>query len=157
MKRRSVIKTAFSLLPALALSKTFGAGRILSDFENGEHVAPGPFQANWDSLQYYKVPDWFRDAKFGIWAHWGPQCQPEHGDWYARSMYIEGSDDYKFHVEKFGHPSKFGFKDVINKWKAENWDPEHLVKLYKNAGAKYFFAMANHHDNFDNYNRTRQN
>ncbi len=143
-------------MPALALSRTFAADKILSGFEYGEQVMPGPFQANWNSLQNYKVPDWFRDAKFGIWAHWGPQCQPEHGDWYAHSMYTEGSDDYKFHVEKYGHPSKFGFKDVINQWKAEKWDPEQLVKLYKNAGAKYFFAMANHHDNFDNYDSKYQ-
>jgi alpha-L-fucosidase len=89
----------------------------------------------------YQVPDWFRDAKFGMWAHWGPQCQPERGDWYARGMYQEGSDQYKFHCEKYGHPSKFGFKDVINEWKAENWNPEELVGLYKNAGAQYFFAL----------------
>ncbi|SEV96149.1 alpha-L-fucosidase [Chitinophaga sp. YR573] len=109
----------------------------------------GPFQPTWDSLGQYQVPDWFRDAKFGIWAHWGPQCQPEHGDWYARGMYQEGSDQYKYHLQKYGHPSKFGFKDVINEWKAENWNPEELVALYKKAGAKYFMAMANHHDNFD--------
>jgi alpha-L-fucosidase len=156
MKRRSIIKTAVSMLPALALSRTFAADKILGGFEYGEQVMRGPFEASWNSLQNYKVPDWFRDAKFGIWAHWGPQCQPEHGDWYARSMYIEGSNDYKFHVEKYGHPSKFGFKDVINQWKAEKWDPEQLVKLYKNAGAKYFFAMANHHDNFDNYDSKYQ-
>ncbi|HWV66998.1 alpha-L-fucosidase [Chitinophaga sp.] len=114
-------------------------------------MAPGPFQPTWDSLGQYQVPDWFRDAKFGIWAHWGPQCQPEHGDWYARGMYEEGSGHYKYHLQKYGHPSKFGFKDVINEWKAENWHPEELVALYKKAGARYFMAMANHHDNFDLY------
>lgn len=102
------------------------------------------------------MPDWFRDAKFGIWAHWGPQCQPECGDWYARGMYQEGSDQYKYHVEKYGHPSKFGFKDVINEWKAENWNPEELVGLYKKAGAQYFVALANHHDNFDLYDSKYQ-
>ncbi|MBO9660691.1 MAG: alpha-L-fucosidase, partial [Chitinophagaceae bacterium] len=79
----------------------------------------------------------------------GPQCEPEYGDWYARGMYEEGSDQYKYHVAKYGHPSKFGFKDVIHQWKADQWDPNHLVSLYKKAGAKYFFAMANHHDNLD--------
>ena len=107
------------------------------------------FEANWESLKQYQTPEWFRDAKFGIWAHWGPQCQPEQGDWYARQMYFLDSPQYKFHVEKYGDPSKFGFKDVINEWKAENWNPEELVKLYKRAGAQYFFALANHHDNFD--------
>jgi len=109
----------------------------------------GKFKPTWKSLEQYKIPEWFRNAKFGIWAHWGPQCQPEQGDWYARSMYDEGSDDYKWHVKNYGHPSKFGFKDVIHQWKAEKWDPEKLVKLYKRAGAQYFVAMGNHHDNFD--------
>ena len=157
MKRRSLIKSALTAVPALALSSTFAKGQLLLDhFEYGEKIADGPFKPEWSSLQNYQVPDWFRDAKFGIWAHWGPQCQPEHGDWYARGMYQEGSSNYKYHVEKYGHPSKFGFKDVINEWKAEEWDPEYLVGLYKNAGTKYFFAMASHHDNFDNFNSKYQ-
>jgi len=123
----------------------------------GFGVAPGPFQPTMESLAGgYQAPDWYLDAKFGIWAHWGPQCQPEMGDWYAKSMYQFGSADYKFHVRKYGHPSKFGFKDVIHEWKAEAWDPEHLIALYKRAGAKYFSAMANHHDNFDMFDSTYQ-
>ena len=132
------------------------AGYIFDRSKTGEIMAAGSFQPTWDSLRKYQMPEWFRDAKFGIWAHWGPQCQPEHGDWYARSMYMEGSDDYKFHRQKYGHPSKFGFKDVIHEWKAEKWDPEQLVALYKLAGAKYFVALANHHDNFDNYDSRYQ-
>jgi alpha-L-fucosidase len=125
----------------------------------GFGVARGPFQPTWESLSSsYQVPDWFRDAKFGIWAHWGPQCQPEMGDWYAQKMYQpeRSAALYKFHVEKYGHPSKFGFKDVIHEWKAEKWDPKHLISLYKRAGAKYFAAMANHHDNFDMFNSKYQ-
>ena len=114
-----------------------------------EPMQTGKFQPTWESLKQYKVPEWYRNAKFGIWAHWGPQCQPEDGDWYGRGMYEEGSRQYKSHLEKYGHPSKSGFKDVIHEWKAENWDPEKLVKLYKRTGAQYFFAMGNHHDNFD--------
>ncbi len=119
-----------------------------------EPMAPGKFQPNWESLQQYQVPEWFRDAKFGIWAHWGPQCQPERGDWYARHLYFEngpawGTNVTEFHRQTYGHPSKAGFKDVIHAWKAEKWDPEKLVALYKRAGAQYFFALANHHDNFD--------
>lgn len=68
----------------------------------------------------YKVPDWFKNAKFGIWAHWGPQCVEGTGDWMARSMYIEGSREYKYHVEHYGHPSEFGFKDLLPLFKAEN-------------------------------------
>ncbi|HEY9197225.1 MAG TPA: alpha-L-fucosidase, partial [Mucilaginibacter sp.] len=63
---------------------------------------------------------------------------------------------YKYHLQKYGHPSEFGFKDVINEWKAEKWEPEELVGLYKKAGAQYFMALANHHDNFDLYNSTYQ-
>src|ERR1043165_7681374 len=116
---------------------------------SAEPVASGKFQPTWESLKQYQVPEWFRNAKFGIWAHWGPQCQPEAGDWYARGMYEEGSGQYKSHLARFGHPSQFGFKDVIHEWKAEKWDPERLVALYKRVGAQYFFAMANHHDNLD--------
>ena len=123
----------------------------------GYGVAAGPFQPTWESLSAgYQTPEWFRDAKLGIWAHWGPQCQPEMGDWYAQKMYQPNNAVYKFHVEKYGHPSKFGFKDVINEWKAERWDPEHLVGLYKRAGAKYFAAMASHHDNLDLYDSKYQ-
>ena len=122
----------------------------------GFGIAAGPFQPTWESLSAYQVPDWFRDAKFGIWAHWGPQCQPEQGDWYAQRMYQPTNAAYKFHVQKYGHPSKFGFKDVINEWKAEQWDPHHLIGLYKRAGAKYFAALANHHDNLDLFDSTYQ-
>ncbi|MDX1942343.1 MAG: alpha-L-fucosidase [Saprospiraceae bacterium] len=114
-----------------------------------EPVAPGAFEPTFESLQKYEVPEWFRNAKFGIWAHWGPQCQPGQGDWYARHMYRQGTNQYNWHVKNYGHPSKFGFKDVINTWKADKWDPDKLVALYKKAGAQYFFAMANHHDNLD--------
>ncbi len=121
-----------------------------------EPITPGPFQPTWKSLEQYKVPDWFRDAKFGIWAHWGPQCEPEAGDWYARRMYEPGDRRNKIHAEKYGDPVKFGFKDVINKWKAAKWDPAKLVALYKHVGAQYFFAMANHHDNLDLYDSKHQ-
>ena len=114
-----------------------------------EPVMNGRFKPTWESLQQYEIPEWFRDAKFGIWAHWGPQCQPESGDWYARQMYKEGHWQQKRHIEKYGDPAEFGFKDVIHEWTAEKWDPDALVKLYKRVGAQYFFAMANHHDNLD--------
>ncbi len=114
-----------------------------------EPVVRGKFKPTWTSLSQYECPEWFRDAKFGIWAHWGPQCEPHAGDWYARHMYIEGRPQYRTQIEKYGHPSEAGFKDVIHAWKAEKWEPEKLVALYKRVGAKYFFAMANHHDNLD--------
>ncbi len=110
------------------------------------------FQPTRASLKEYQIPEWFRDAKFGIWAHWGPQSAPEAGDWYARNMYMQGSAQYKYHVATYGHPSKFGFKDVIPTWKGDKFDPDHLVGLYKKAGAKYFVSMGVHHDNFDLWN-----
>ncbi|HMP83891.1 MAG TPA: alpha-L-fucosidase [Verrucomicrobiota bacterium] len=120
-------------------------------------IAEGPFQPDWNSLtNYQSAPDWYQDAKFGIWAHWGPQCQPEHGDWYARNMYREGEWQYNLHVKEYGHPSTNGFKDVIRVWKAERFDPDQLVKFYKDNGAKMFMAMANHHDNLDLYDSKYQ-
>jgi len=112
-------------------------------------AAAGPFQPTWESLKRFQPPEWFRDAKFGIWAHWNAQSVPEMGDWYANYMYVPGGREYKYHVAHYGHPSKFGFKDIINLWHAEKWDSENLIALYKKAGAKYFVALANHCDNFD--------
>ena len=116
---------------------------------NAETMETGRFEPSWESLEKQETPEWFRNAKFGIWAHWGPQCVEGTGDWMARSMYREGSKEYNHHVKHYGHPSEIGFKDVIPHFKAEKWDPEKLVALYKKIGARYFVAMANHHDNFD--------
>ena len=114
-----------------------------------EPMDSGKFVPTWESLkQYNEAPDWFQDAKFGIWAHWGPQCQPEQGDWFARFMYYPGSQQNWF-TSTYGSATNLGFKEVINSWKAESWQPDSIVKLYKNAGAKYFFALGNHHDNLD--------
>lgn len=114
-------------------------------------IKKGPFEATWESLRKFECPDWFRDAKFGIWSHWGPQCVPMYGDWYARHMYVEGHDQYKHHWRHYGHPSKFGYKDLCKLWKAERFDPDGLMDLYVKAGAKYFVGQAMHHDNFDNF------
>lgn len=111
-------------------------------------IASGSFEPTMESLTNYHCPDWFRDAKFGIWAHWGPQAVPMDGDWYARQMYQQGHAQYKDHLEHYGHPSTNGYKDIIPLWKAEKWDPERLMGLYKRAGAKYFVSMGSHHDNF---------
>jgi alpha-L-fucosidase len=115
-------------------------------------VTPGPFQGTRASLQAYEPPEWFNNAKFGIWAHWGPQSAIEDGDWYARKMYMQGTDQYDYHCQKYGHPSKFGYKDTIPLWHAEGFDADHLISLYKKAGARYFFSMGCHHDNFDMWN-----
>lgn len=116
----------------------------------GQEVKPltPSFTSDIESFRQYRYPEWFRDAKFGIWAHWGPQAVPRQGDWYARRLYEEGGSGYKYHLEHYGHPSKFGYKDIIPLWKAEKWDPDKLMALYKRVGARYFVSMATHHDNF---------
>jgi len=114
-------------------------------------IARGPFEPTFESLRQYECPEWFRDAKLGIWSHWGPQAVPMYGDWYARSIYNEGSDQYRYHLRHYGHPSKVGYKDIVQLWKAEKFDPENLMELYMEAGAKYFVAQAMHHDHFFNY------
>lgn len=112
-------------------------------------VVDGRFKPDTESLKGYEAPDWFRDAKFGIWSHWGPQSVPRAGDWYARNMYIPGTKQYEHHLKNYGHPSESGYKDIIPLWKAEKFDPDALMKLYVKAGAKYFVSMGVHHDNFD--------
>jgi alpha-L-fucosidase len=124
-------------------------------------ITTGKFKPTDESLKQYQYPEWFRDAKFGIWAHWGPQAVPRQGDWYARKLYIcdqsngesqspsgKPDEDYNYHLTHYGHPSVFGYKDIIPLWKAEKWNPQELMKLYKKTGAKYFVSMGTHHDNF---------
>ena len=152
MKRlNTLLLLAISVLTVTALA----ADPLVVSTEN-EPIAQGPFQPSWQSLEQYRVPEWFRDAKFGIWAHWGVQCQPEEGDWYARNMYAEGNGQYEDHLARYGHPSEVGFKEIIRDWTVEKWDPNRLVALYKRVGAQYFVAMANHHDNFDNWDSPYQ-
>lgn len=146
--RRNILKSLALGLPALH----YGPGALASEdgkFHDVPAIADGPFSPTRASLRAYSIPDWFRDAKFGIWAHWGPQSAVEAGDWYARNMYMQGEKQYDYHVKTYGHPSKFGFKDTIPAWKAEKFDADYLMGLYKKAGAKYFMSMGVHHDNFD--------
>jgi alpha-L-fucosidase len=128
----------------LVLALAFPFGSTAMDLP----IVRGPFTGARDSLTNYSCPEWFRDAKFGIWAHWGPQAVPMEGDWYARKMYQQNQSDYTNHLERWGHPSTNGWKDIIPLWKAEKWDPEKLIELYKKAGARYFVSMGSHHDNF---------
>lgn len=141
MNRRSILKSLAGT--AVARLATFAASAATQSLI---------FEPSWESLKQFRCPAWFPDAKFGIWAHWGPQCVPRQGDWYARNMYIQGSAQYNYHVAHYGHPSKFGYKDIIPLWKAENWEPETLIRRYKKAGAKYFVALGSHCDNFDCWN-----
>jgi alpha-L-fucosidase len=150
--RRRLLKSALAAAPAAALLSNARARSLFAQSPAPMKIAPGPFKPTWESLTACTTPDWFRDAKFGIWNHWSAQCVPEQGDWYARNMYIQGNRQYDHHLKTYGHPSKVGWMEIDNLWKAENWKPEELMNLYVAAGAKYFSALANHHDNFDNYN-----
>jgi alpha-L-fucosidase len=116
----------------------------------------GPFKPTWDSLLQYDAPEWYQDAKFGIWAHWSPQCVPEAGDWYARNMYLQDQRQYKYQLEHYGPPSQFGYKDLCAQWTLLNWDPDELIARYKKAGARIFISLANHHDGFDAWDSKHQ-
>ncbi len=152
MKTKQLLTSVLMMAAALQLSVAQS-----SDLQ----IADGIFEPNDESLKQYEYPEWFSDAKFGIWSHWGPQAVPRQGDWYARNLYIESNynrktgvvtgephQHYEWHTEHYGHPSEFGYKDIIPLWKAERFDPEALMKLYKRVGAKYFVSMGVHHDNF---------
>jgi alpha-L-fucosidase len=163
ISRRNVLKNLVLGIPVLQWRPgrvageglSLGSGLLTGDRlrgDEGSRIYAGPFEGTRASLRAYSIPDWFRDAKFGIWAHWGPQSAVEAGDWYARNMYIQGNRQYEHHVKTYGHPSKFGFKDTIPAWKAEKFDADFLLGLYKKAGAKYFMTMGVHHDNFDLWN-----
>jgi len=120
-------------------------------------VAPGPYSADWKAIsRLYTVPAWWRGAKFGAWAHWDPQSMPEQGDWYSRGMYMQGSPQYEHHLRHFGHPSEYGYKDICHNWVIDRWNPDELMALFVEMGARYFMAMGVHHDNFDCWDSTYQ-
>jgi alpha-L-fucosidase len=114
-----------------------------------DQIKSDRFEGTVESLLKYQTPEWFRDAKLGIYLHWGVYSVAEMGAWYGRRIYTEGHKLYKYHLENYGHPSEFGYKEFIPMWKAENFEPDELLTLFKNAGAKYFSPCAVHHDNFD--------
>jgi len=135
------------LIFAIAVVLTTGSFIVVAD---QMPVAEGPFKTTWESIQEnYKVPDWFRDAKLGIYIHWGVYSVAERGEWYGRRMYDENDPVYEHHVKTYGHPSEFGYKDLIPLWKAQNFDPNAWLTLFKEAGARYFTPCAVHHDGFD--------
>jgi alpha-L-fucosidase len=112
----------------------------------------GPFRPDWESLERYEVPEWYKDAKFGIFIHWGVYSVPAFGnEWYPRNMYREESDEYKHHIATYGAVDKFGYKDFVPLFKAERFDPGAWARLFKEAGAKYVVPVAEHHDGFAMY------
>lgn len=122
----------------------------LARVDAGDHS--GPFEPNWDSLGGYRTPGWFRDAKFGIFIHWGVFSVPAFGnEWYPRTMYQQGTAEFKHHVATYGPQSKFGYKDFIPMFRAERFDPDAWIDLFARAGARYIVPVAEHCDGFAMY------
>ncbi|MDF2790365.1 MAG: alpha-L-fucosidase [Neobacillus sp.] len=115
-------------------------------------IAEGKFKDSWDSLSQYKLPDWYKNAKFGIFIHWGLYSVPAFGnEWYSRNMYIQGSKEYEHHIKTYGPHKDFGYKDFIPMFKAEKFDAEEWAQLFETAGARYVMPVAEHHDGFQMY------
>lgn len=136
------------------------------------------YKSNWESLGNYQVPEWYQDAKFGIWPHWGvysvPAFRGDHAaEWYGRWIHCvekgetrldkqgrvmndwfeaRGMKAANFHRENYGDPAEFGYHDLIPLWKAEKWDADAWAQLAVDSGAKFFCMMGMHHDGFALYN-----
>ena len=114
----------------------------------------GAYEPTWESIEKHPVPDWFHNAKFGIFIHWGVYAVPgwaplgEYAEWYPRRMYDEGSATYKYHKEKYGPPDEFTYADFIPMFKAEKWDPDRWAELFDEIGARYVVPVGEHHDGF---------
>ena len=124
-------------------SVPIGALSNSSEVELNLPIAPGPFQPTWASIEknYPGTPDWLRQAKFGIWVHFGPQASGESGDWYARKMYVPGTSAYNNHLKKYGPPAESGYKEVLRDWNPVKLDPAKLTEIYKDAGARFLMIQ----------------
>ncbi|SHF64312.1 Alpha-L-fucosidase, partial [Caldanaerobius fijiensis DSM 17918] len=117
-----------------------------------EVISKGPFIDTWQSLLNYKIPQWYEDAKFGIFIHWGVYSVPAFGnEWYPRNMYQQGTPEFEHHVKTYGPQSQFGYKDFIPMFKAEKFDPKAWADLFEKSGARYVVPVAEHHDGFQMY------
>lgn len=121
-------------------------------------IASGPYEPTWESIEknYPGEPTWLREAKFGIWVHFGPQSAGESGDWYARNLYKPGHRAYNNHLKRYGHPSELGYKEVLRDWNPTKLDPAKLTKIYEEAGARFLMIQGVHHDNYDMWNSKYQ-
>lgn len=135
----------------ILLMSSFTPPRALAAGEEGNSGIK-KYDSNWESLKHYQVPEWFKDAKFGIFIHWGVYAVPAAGnEWYPRNMYLKDEPMYQHHRETWGEQSKFGYKDFIPLFKAEKWDPQGWAELFKKAGAEFVVPVAEHHDGFALY------
>jgi len=138
-----------SVAPSAAQTEAQRVQRQLEHVRAGMH---GPFAPSWNSLAAYRVPAWFRDAKFGIFIHWGVYSVPAFGnEWYSRNMYVEGTPAFKHHVATYGPQSKFGYKNFIPMFRAQHFNADRWVDLFARAGARYVVPVAEHCDGFAMY------
>jgi len=139
-------------------SVTMGDWKSFQEIKLNIPIASGPFEPTWESIEknYPGEPAWLREAKFGIWVHFGPQSAGESGDWYARKLYTEGTSAYRNHLRKYGHPSEVGYKEVLRDWNPTKLDPAALTKIYQAAGARFLMIQGVHHDNYDMWNSKYQ-
>lgn len=139
-------------------SVTMGDWKTFPEIQLDIPIAQGPYEPNWESIEknYPGEPAWLREAKFGIWVHFGPQSAGESGDWYARNLYKMGYKAYENHVKKYGHPSEVGYKEILRDWNPKKLDPALLTKIYKDAGARFLMIQGVHHDNYDLWNSKYQ-
>jgi alpha-L-fucosidase len=123
---------------------------ILKDLDR--QANDGPYRPDWESLRKFEIPQWYKDAKFGIFIHWGVFSVPGIGnEWYPRNMYQQKEPEFQQHIQKYGSQDKFGYKELIPLFRAEKWDPADWAKLFKAAGARYVIPVAEHHDGFAMY------
>ncbi|WPR73340.1 alpha-L-fucosidase [Algoriphagus sp. NG3] len=161
MKKRTSL-----ILSTFVVAMSMGGAGCTSKGEESKAIEKPRFEENWDSLRKYEVPEWFKDAKLGIFIHWGPYAVPAYGsEWYPRLMYMDSvvwnpkgeivsekpSEIYDHHVENWGELDEFGYKDFIPMFTAENFDAKEWIDLFKKAGAKYIVPVAEHHDGFAMY------
>jgi alpha-L-fucosidase len=139
-------------------SETMGDWKSFPEMKLNIPIAKGPFEPTWESIEknYPGEPVWLREAKFGIWVHFGPQSAGESGDWYARNLYKSDKRAYQNHLKKYGHPSEVGYKEVLRDWNPTKLDPSKLAKIYKDAGARFLMIQGVHHDNYDLWNSKYQ-
>jgi alpha-L-fucosidase len=121
--------------------------------EVDQQAKSGPYQSDWETLRKYEIPQWYKDAKFGIFIHWGVFAVPgAENEWYPRNMYQRSEPAFQVHLKKYGPQDKVGYKDLVPMFKAEKWDPADWARLFKQAGARYVVPVAEHHDGFALYN-----
>ncbi|WP_338554349.1 alpha-L-fucosidase [Paenibacillus sp. KS-LC4] len=115
-------------------------------------IAQGPYRDDWESLSDFEIPAWYKQAKFGIFIHWGLYSVPAFSsEWYSRNMYIQGSKEYEHHIATYGEHKSFGYKDFIPMFQAEKFNAEEWADLFQRSGAKYVMPVAEHHDGFQMY------